>query len=688
MRARTSLWASMAIAVSVGLAGCGGSSDNGEGTNPPDSTTPTPVDATADIKLSKAQSAALKADGILPDNGDSFTLENVGEGDDGVTRVGVTFTCASAYPCSVRVENSGGTIVATAHSQRLPTGTVGGEATGLAKDVVDTFARLNDGSTSAIRRDIIGTMHRNGSGETGDSNNADPHNEPTEFTGMGIGGPGVLLEDAETNGGLRSRFQANGAELSDRDTNDGDPGSEDERQIADPGASPNLTKGTTISVAEAPDGDRITPSPDMAPAPDGWTMRTLFRDWGDTSDDSDGGFETGAIVVTNLGAGTPYPFDRKLADRYVNPEAQEMFALTIRADGSGPNVVSLATSVHINGDNQDADGGLATSAQWAAMEFHADSLVAAQSQDLRIDEDETFRGTYFGAPGQFRCLGVSAGSGDGNRNCALTRVSGKVVVRDTDSGDDVASTGRWSFTPDPDAMITVPDQDWIAYGAWLTTPDQTHGDHRLGVLFNGMDLYAPAPVATTSGGEIDTNAFNPAAPDGLRGSATYKGGATGIYVDGGDSGLFTADASLTAHFDKDSTAAKVDGTDYQISGRVDNFRGTDGVFLGDDTEASPNDPDGGGENDWVVLLGSASFDTSGSVGVIAPIATAGSADGVPWTGMWNGRLFGPSVDADGDPTPPSGVAGQFWAEIDDTTPTDADTGPTTAVVGSFGANKQ
>ena len=35
----------------------------------------------------------------------------------------------------------------------------------------------------------------------------------------------------------------------------------------------------------------------------------------------------------------------------------------------------------------------------------------------------------------------------------------------------IQSTGRWSFTPDPGAMITVPDQDWMAYGAWLTTPD-------------------------------------------------------------------------------------------------------------------------------------------------------------------------------------------------------------------------
>ena len=44
---------------------------------------------------------------------------------------------------------------------------------------------------------------------------------------------------------------------------------------------------------------------------------------------------------------------------------------------------------------------------------------------------------------------------------------------------------------------------------------------------------------------------------GLRGSATYTGGATGVYVDGldGRSGLFTARAMLTADFDKASTTA-------------------------------------------------------------------------------------------------------------------------------------
>ena len=81
--------------------------------------------------------------------------------------------------------------------------------------------------------------------------------------------------------------------------------------------------------------DAIGASDDMGSAPAGWVMKTLFRDWGDTAGDGDGGFETAAIVVKNLGEGTDYPFDRKLSGKYVNANAKNMFALTVLANG-GP----------------------------------------------------------------------------------------------------------------------------------------------------------------------------------------------------------------------------------------------------------------------------------------------------------------------------------------------------------------
>ena len=85
--------------------------------------------------------------------------------------------------------------------------------------------------------------------------------------------------------------------------------------VAAPGASPTLMGGTTITGAM----DAINPTDDMASAPDGWGMKTLFRDWGDTAGDGDGGYETAAIVVKNLGEGTAHPFDRMLSMKVREP---------------------------------------------------------------------------------------------------------------------------------------------------------------------------------------------------------------------------------------------------------------------------------------------------------------------------------------------------------------------------------
>ena len=636
------------------------------------------MDVSGDISLSAAQRAALLK--VLPDTGDSVELKDVGIDDDGVIRAGVKFTCMSDHPCTVTVSNSAGTIVAMYASQVLGDGTVSAMATGLAADVVDTFARLNAGNTGRIRFAL------NPDNPAGSGADTMPSWTPTELIGMGIGGPGVLNADMA---GLRSDFQANGADTAST--------------AAAPGVTPGLTMGTTITGAD----DAIDPSDDMAPAPAGWNMKTLFRDWGDTEEDSsDGGFETGAIVVKNLGEGTAYPFDRKLSRKYVNPAAQAMFALAIRADGKAPGVTTLGTSVYIGADPYTPENSsitalpAATSTQWENVLFHPESLVAAQNQDLHIDKGETFFGWYFDAPGQFQCI---------VNPCSLMKMEigddkFVIVVNDRNpSMTEVETTGGWSFTPLDDAMIMVPDQDWMAYGAWLTTPDDAAGNHRLGVFFNGMDPYNPAQNALTASDKA-----------GLRGSATYSGGATGVYVDRTmnadgrtyteNSGLFTADATLTAHFDSTSNgtddAADTDDTnDYSISGRIDNFRGTDGVFLGDDTQASPNDRTAG-ENDWVVLLGRSHIgdnadDNDAVTGnpalAIPDTATSGSADGVSWSGMWNGMFFGPNADADGDPIKPSGVAGRFWANTGDPDGAGQVTltanHAVTSVAGSFGATK-
>ena len=639
---RSMLAACSIVALSAVMYGCvhNGDDSTQTGTEMPEPMEGMPVDVTMDVALGATEHARLKV--LLPESGssDTLTIPAGGTATRGATadHYGVVFSCMSAYPCTVTVTNSLGTILASVTTQMLPDADDPVVTAGTI-DPVDAFARLNDGNTESIRNlldDQAGTTTA-------------PDLDPTELVGMGIGGPGVLNAD---DAGLRGSFDPNTANAGGTATG--------------PGAVPGLTMGSMITGADH--GFDASMS-DIASAPDGWVMKTLFADWGDTAvDTGDGGFETGAIVVKNLGPGTPHPFDRKLSGNYVNVAAQNMFALTLRADGSAPGVTTLATSVDIN--SADGVDNTATARQWSEMVFDSNSLVGAQSQDPNIDENETFRGSYFGAPGQFQCIEAD----NADLGCGIARnADGVVMVVDGDAAMGIQGGGRWTFTPDPGAMIEVPDQDWMAYGAWLTTPDDAPGEHRMGVFFNGMDPWAPA-----------TNALTATDPAGLRGSATYSGGATGIYVDGLDSGLFTARAMLTADFDADMDGVD-DDTEYMISGRIDNFRGTDGVFLGDDTQRSPNDPTAG-ENDWVVLLNAFDFGDTQD-GEIDATATAGSADGVSWAGSWNGQLFGPSSNADGA-LAPSGVAGRFWAETADAdSVADGDGMPATAVVGAFGADQ-
>ena len=648
---RSLLAACSIVALSTVMYGCvhsGGddapaTDDNDMGMEMPDPAAP--VDVTMDVALGTEAQARLYAVLGVSGTSDTLTIEPGETGNRG-SGLGVEFTCDSAYPCTVTVTNSLGTILASMTTQMLPDAD-DPMVTAALPDAVDAFAELNDGDTPSIRN-LVGAA---------DGTTPTPTLMPTELTGMGIGGPGVLDADMA---GLHSSFDPNSPNATD--DGDGDTGG--------PGEPNGLVATSGSRITGADDGFDASMS-DIASAPDGWVMKTLFRDWGDTVGDGDGGFETAAIVVKNLGEGTPHPFDRVLSSRYVAPAAMRMFALSVTADGTPPSgalISTLSTSVNI--DFEAADN-TATATQAANMIFDSGTLAGAQTQDLLVDEDEAFTGAYFDARGQYQCVTAS----NVTTGCQLTRNGdGTVGVVDSDAATPgIQGTGMWTFTPDPDAMITVPDQDWMAYGAWLTTPDNNSGTHRMGVFFNGMDPYTGATGALDS-----TNAA------GLRGSATYSGGATGIYVDGPDSGLFTARAMLTADFDKDSTGEDVSADDFMISGRIDNFRGTDGVFLGDDTQLSPNDPSAG-ENDWVVILGSGDFaDTIN--GTIAATGTTGSADGVPWSGMWNGQLFGPNVDAMMNPIAPSGVAGRFWAETTDPDPSvTTDALPATAVVGAFGA---
>ena len=176
-----------ATALALVLVGCGGGGVDEVADMTPIMTpmppTPSPVDATGSISLTAEQHAALLE--VLPDNRDTVELDVDA---DGATRAGVTFTCMSAYTCTVTVTNSAGTIVATWASQTLGDGTASAMAMGL-EPPVDRFAELNRlGARPPLRVQVAGDADGRWHGD-------EPEFTPTELIGMGIGGPGVLNAD-------------------------------------------------------------------------------------------------------------------------------------------------------------------------------------------------------------------------------------------------------------------------------------------------------------------------------------------------------------------------------------------------------------------------------------------------------------------------------------------------------------
>ena len=203
----------------------------------------------------------------------------------------------------------------------------------------------------------------------------------------------------------------------------------------------------------------------------------------------------------------------------------------------------------------------------------------------------------------------------------------------------------WIFTPATGAMVDVPDSDYLHYGFWLEKTTDEDGI----VTYNEVETFAGSS-APASGTVAD-----------VEGSATYEGGAVGVYVrdtytegggvrNGASSGHFSADAVLTAHFGGDDVAPNLEDT---ITGTIDNFALS-----------------GGEVNDWSVNLArSAESDTGTHSGV---------AEGGGAPGSYNATFHGDTEDADGgDTVQPSSVVGEFNANFSNG-----------AVAGAFGARRQ
>ena len=261
------------------------------------------------------------------------------------------------------------------------------------------------------------------------------------------------------------------------------------------------------------------------------------------------------------------------------------------------------------------------------------------------------RGTYDGAPGEFRCVTGCSSTNDG-------------------TGSPSALGGAWHFKPDGGANVNTPDAHYLFYGWWVRKDND--GDPTAASAFVGR--VGTDPGDSTDG--LDVGWTGSTLPTG---SATYAGHAAGKYAINnvleatGHGGHFTADAEFQATFT---------GTNVGVTGTIDNFRLNDGT----------DDPD------WSVSLRQRAWGSGGAIGAAVddPTTTADeSADGAGtvWSingnsasasGTWGGTMYDetpgdPSATGPGDGSNiPTTVTGSFYSEFS----------TIGRMVGAFGADKQ
>ena len=269
---------------------------------------------------------------------------------------------------------------------------------------------------------------------------------------------------------------------------------------------------------------------------------------------------TGSVHTATVAAGTNSGAGTYTAHLYSNVEAptpgKEFNAVYTAIDANGE--VAFGTSTGEAGN---------TASKIASPEFDhsaGDKPFKLPDPNPAGERIVTIDGSYDGVAGVYSCNTGTAGTG----TCTVTKASG--------DGYTLTGTGStWTFKPgNPEDRVSArPDTVYPIYGWWQhEAPDgTTHVSAVTGYRGSLQEQQAEyANLSTT-----DTIAV----ADGvhLNGTATYKGGAAGIYaISAGamnDAGHFTADVELTATF-KEGTSTTLD---HKITGTIDNFMGSDGM---------------------------------------------------------------------------------------------------------------
>ncbi len=153
----------------------------------------------------------------------------------------------------------------------------------------------------------------------------------------------------------------------------------------------------------------------------------------------------------------------------------------------------------------------------------AGNVVQRFPMATAADQVVSFKGNFNGAPGTYSC-----DSGTADQACVITITpTGTYTSPDT-----------WTFTPELNSTAWRNDTEFMSFGWWLQEPNSSDGTYTFQYYADGNDYTAPPGTIAT-------------------GTATYSGRAAGKFVvqeigdegvTGGEAGMFTAAATLTASF--------------------------------------------------------------------------------------------------------------------------------------------
>ena len=477
------------------------------GNQPPPEPPPMVVAASGEVAVTGSRQLELLF--ALPNPGDSDTIEI--EAGQTVYRQGVGFTCNSDYACTVTLTNNVDTIVATWSSQTLGDGTAdvalsyasGGimapgegnlNTRNVGSDLVGWALPLpGQGWTRSIPAGATRTIGQGRFTCPADGPDCrvnirnhfgtysvwwsramptvawlplpEPPRDPIVVGGTDRANPATVHGAITQAGNIVTLTDFAAADVATGGTPPTARVAATVNDLKHPGTFELQGDFVEFQVEPTPpaaDPDPVIPSSStddaggpvinadgLAIDPTGWRVHALERDWAhrlpDDPEDAPlyGGFETNALIAENIEGNKTRQFD-------------ELF--TLNTDGE---------LVGLTGDPTENAG-------YAVFDYDG----ASGTYQNRKDPNEDWRGSFANVPGVYRC----------QAECWLVkdREKGTVSVVTDDGGTPSGPTETavvLEFVPDdPEAMASVADWAYQTFGVWLTTPENSAGQHSIGQM--------------------------------------------------------------------------------------------------------------------------------------------------------------------------------------------------------------